>query len=142
MNYFKCKHYVNPFIVRQYQSQISGYVGALSMSPSYYVSALASAVTINNFEIIQARVLLEINMNSMMISLISNGFVWDNQQSYVLVVALSNSFSGALSQCFVTGGFINRKGQSVSCTSSTYSMIIRNFQEILKNSNNQETITL
>lgn len=67
-------------------------------------------------------------MYSMMTSLISYGFVWDNQQSYVLVVSLSNTFSGSLSQCFVSGGFVNRKGQSISCSPSTYSMIIRNFQ--------------
>ena len=87
---------------------------------------------------INNRVLIELNLNTVMNTIMSDGFSWENDIEYALRLYLTfYSYTGwsSASACYVTGGFLNTKGNMPTCSIINYrSVLIRNFQQIVENS--------
>ena len=82
---------------------------------------------------------MELNLGQVFDTIFSQGFQWENNIDYVLKLVFSynstNIWTATPSACYISGGFLNYKGDRPTCTvHSTTTFSIRYFQEIVEHS--------
>ena len=135
MQFFKCKHYLNDFIVYYHGSK-------LDQSVSYYNIPFALftynlyASSIKYFHVMNSRMEIEIDLTaSIDNAILARGLNWEENVNYAMIVTVGTAmpFTG-MTVCFATSGFENTRGKSVNCVSTgTTQFTINNFNKLIKN---------
>ena len=117
LQYLKCKHYLNDFVVYYHGSKIDQSISVYHIPFASFVYNSYLAPTIKYFEVMNQRMEIEIDLSASLANAISTrGFNWEDNVNYAMIVNTDSlmPFTG-ISACYATGGFENTQGKSETC---------------------------
>jgi hypothetical protein len=145
MQFFKCKHYLNDFIVYYHGSKLDQSVSYYNIPFATFAYTLYAPPSIKYFHVMSNRMEIEIDLTtSIENAILVRGLNWEENVNYAMVVTVGTPmpFTG-MTACFATGGFENTRGKSVTCEfAGTTQFTIKNFNKLIKNHAGQFTIRI